>query len=103
MMSVQRHLAVEPNVLVWARESARLGVGEAAARIGVSAARVDQWEQGTREPTIIQLRKAAAAYNRPLAALFMPAPVQDEVVFDVPDFRRPESEGDGSVRHCPRN
>lgn len=96
-MAVQRHLAVEPNVLVWARESARLGIGEAAARIGVSAARIDQWERGTHEPTIIQLRKAAAAYNRPLAALFMPVPVQDETVFDVPDFRRPESEGDESA------
>ncbi|WP_228505519.1 XRE family transcriptional regulator [Curtobacterium sp. VKM Ac-2887] len=96
-MAVQRHLAVEPNVLVWARESARLGVDEAAARIGVSASRIDQWERGTHQPTIIQLRKAAAAYNRPLAALFMPVPVQDETVFDVPDFRRPESEGDESA------
>ncbi|MBE3079259.1 ImmA/IrrE family metallo-endopeptidase [Clavibacter michiganensis subsp. michiganensis] len=97
MMAVQRHLAVEPSVLVWARESARLTIDEAAQRIGVSATRVGQWEQGTHEPTIVQLRKTAAAYNRPLAALFMPAPVHNETVFDVPDFRRPESEGQESA------
>jgi len=96
-MAAPRHLAVEPNVLIWARRSARLAEEEAAHRIGVSVERVTQWEQGTREPTIIQLRKAAAAYNRPLAALFMPAPVEDETLFNLPDFRRPESEGEESA------
>ena len=96
-MAVQRRLAVEPSVLVWARETARLGVDEAALRVGVSPTRIGQWEQGTHEPTINKLRNAAAAYNRPLAALFMPSPVQGETVFDVPDFRRPESEGEESA------
>jgi transcriptional regulator with XRE-family HTH domain len=85
------------SVLIWARRSARLTEDEAAHRIGVSAARVAQWEGGTHEPTINQLRKTAAVYNRPLAALFMPAPIEDEILFDLPDFRRPENEGELSA------
>jgi Zn-dependent peptidase ImmA (M78 family) len=63
----------------------------------VSEARVEQWERGEVEPTINQLRHAAEAYNRPLAALFLPAPLQEEAVFDLPDFRRPEAEGEESA------
>jgi Zn-dependent peptidase ImmA (M78 family)/DNA-binding XRE family transcriptional regulator len=97
VMAGQRHLAVEPSVLTWARRSARLTEDEAAHRIGVSAERVAQWEGGTHAPTINQLRKTAAVYNRPLAALFMPAPIEDEILFDLPDFRRPENEGEESA------
>lgn len=92
-MVASRHLAVEPSVLIWARRSARLAEDEAAHRIGVSVERVAQWEQGTHEPTINQLRKAASAYNRPLAALFLPAPVENEALFELPDFRRPDNSG----------
>lgn len=93
----QRRFAVSPEVLIWARRSARLGSDEAARRIGVSEARVEQWERGEVEPTINQLRHAADTYNRPLAALFLPTPLQEEDVFELPDFRRPESEGEESA------
>lgn len=93
----QRRFAVVPDVLIWARHSAHLASAEAARRIGVSEARVEQWERGEVEPTISQLRHAAEAYNRPLAALFLPTPLQDEDVFELPDFRRPEAEGEESA------
>ena len=92
-----RRFTVSPDVLIWARHSARLASAEAARRIGVSEARVQEWERGDVEPTINQLRNAAEAYNRPLAALFLPAPLEEEAVFDVPDFRRPEAEGEESA------
>lgn len=92
-----RRFAVSPDVLTWARQSARLSSAEAARRIGVSEDRIGQWELGQVEPTINQLRQAAEAYNRPLAALFLPAPLQEEAVFDLPDFRRPETEGEESA------
>lgn len=93
----QRRLAVSPEVLIWARESARLHSDEAARRIGVSEKRVGEWESGQVEPTINQLRKAADAYNRPLAALFLPAPVAGEARFDLPDFRRSSTSAEESA------
>ncbi|MHA7284201.1 helix-turn-helix domain-containing protein [Arthrobacter sp. TMS2-4] len=92
-----RRFAASPNVLSWARTSARLSDEEAARRIGVSITRLAEWERGDTEPTINQLRAAADAYNRPLAALFLTAPPEEEQVFDLPDFRRPESEGEESA------
>jgi len=89
--------AVQPDVLTWARVSASLGIDEAAKQIGVSAARLAEWERGDTEPTLIQLRKAADTYTRPLAALFLRAPLQGESRFDLPDFRRPGVEGEESA------
>jgi Zn-dependent peptidase ImmA (M78 family) len=77
---------IAPELLVWARESINLTVEEAADRMDVPAHRLSVWETGKELPTIVQLRKAAAVYKRPLAAFFLPRPPQD---FFVPhDFRR---------------
>ena len=89
--------SVQPNVLEWARLTASLELDEAAKRIGVTADRLAQWERGDVEPTINQLRKAADAYTRPLAALFLNAPPKGEERFDLPDFRRPNIEGGESA------
>jgi Zn-dependent peptidase ImmA (M78 family) len=54
---------------------------------------VDEWEAGTVRPTIAQLRKAAAAYKRPLAFFFLPAPPD---TFDaMRDFRRHQDSASG--------
>ena len=63
---VARRMTVQPSVLTWARESANLDVNEAAHRMSVSVSRIEQWESGSVDPTINQLRKAAAVYTRPL-------------------------------------
>jgi Zn-dependent peptidase ImmA (M78 family)/transcriptional regulator with XRE-family HTH domain len=78
-------LDVEPSVLVWARESIGLPPDRAARRMGVSVATLARWETGAATPTLPQLRKAAAAYKRPLAVLLLPRPARD---FDaLRDFR----------------
>jgi Zn-dependent peptidase ImmA (M78 family)/DNA-binding XRE family transcriptional regulator len=83
-------------VLVWARETAGVSVDEAARRIGVKPERVAEWEAGRASPTLVQLRHAAEAYNRPLGALLLPAPIPAEERLDLPDFRRPSLEGEES-------
>jgi Zn-dependent peptidase ImmA (M78 family)/transcriptional regulator with XRE-family HTH domain len=84
-------LSVVPSVLQWARETAGLDVTTAAERVGVKRDRVEQWEDGSVEPTINQIRAMADAYARPLAALFMPEPPTDDLKRDLPDFRRQEA------------
>lgn len=79
---------VEPAVLRWARESIDLTPLAAARKIGVPDSRVAEWEAGTSQPTIAQLRKAADVYRRSLGVFFLPEPPEG---FDtLRDFRRHE-------------
>ncbi len=78
--------AVKPELLVWARKSARRSIAEAAKKAGVTAERVEAWERGEQSCTVGQLRKLAALYKRPLAVFYLPEPPRD---FDaLRDFRR---------------
>jgi len=43
---------ITPNVLKWARESAHMTLGIAAAKVNVSPARLTEWEEGKDQPTI---------------------------------------------------
>jgi len=88
-MSASDRIPVTPEVLKWARESAGLDTPRAAKLIGVSEITADRWETGLLQPTIKQLRKAAAKYHRPLAVMLLPRPPHD---FDaMRDFRRIET------------
>jgi Zn-dependent peptidase ImmA (M78 family)/transcriptional regulator with XRE-family HTH domain len=69
---------VTPAVLRWARESIGYDVDVAAERIGVKAEKLQGAESGDLMLTLRQAEKAAAVYDRPLAALFLPAPPSEE-------------------------
>lgn len=85
-MTPTDRIPVIPEVLTWARESAGLTPTRAAKLIGVSETTLSRWEAGETQPTIRQLRTAAAKYHRPLAVLLLPEPPRD---FDaMRDFRR---------------
>ena len=70
-------IPVEKDVMVWARESARLDEAVAAKKLDISPATLLSWESGTKFPTIKQLRKAAHVYKWPLAVLLLPEPPED--------------------------
>lgn len=88
---------INPELLLWARDTSGLTIEEAASRIKVSAARLQEWESGESRPTVKQLREAARVYKRPFAAFYLPEPPKG---FRVPhDYR---TVGDsGSVRMSP--
>lgn len=79
-------LRVNPALLTWAREAGGLSTGEAARRIGVKPDRLVEWEAGTGQPTVSQMRRAAGVYRRPLAAFFLAEPPVS--LAPVHDFRR---------------
>jgi Zn-dependent peptidase ImmA (M78 family)/transcriptional regulator with XRE-family HTH domain len=86
---------VKPDLLRWAREAAGLSIDVAAKKIGTSSARLADWERGDRSPTVVQLRKAANVYRRPLAVFFLPeAPPTPQPLHD---FRRVAGEVSGSL------
>ena len=73
--------AVNPDILVWARETAGLTQPDAAAKVGIRDARgvaaVDRLaalERGDEEPTRPVLVRMAQHYRRPLLAFYLSAP-----------------------------
>lgn len=75
--------AVNPEILVWARETAGLTLQDAAAKVGIRDARgmnaVDRLaalERGEKEPTRPVLVRMAQRYRRPLLAFYLTAPPQ---------------------------
>lgn len=72
---------VNPEIIVWARETAGLTVADAAKRVGFSGSRrssaadkLTAIEDGEREPTRSQLVRMADAYRRPLLTFYLSRP-----------------------------
>jgi Zn-dependent peptidase ImmA (M78 family) len=85
-MAKQIKALVKPTMLRWARESLNLPIKEAAQKIGVKVSKLSGWESGVSSPTVVQLRKAAAVYKRPLAVFFLSEAPRDFEA--LRDFRR---------------
>ncbi|HEY4082099.1 MAG TPA: XRE family transcriptional regulator [Burkholderiaceae bacterium] len=63
-----------PRVFQWARESAGLGLEEAARALHIVPASLAAIEQGTKEPSRTNLSNMARAYHRSLLALYLATP-----------------------------
>jgi len=78
---------ITPNVLKWARESARITEETAAAKIPkLTIEKLKEWEHGTSQPTIRQAQILAKAYKRPFALFFLPEVPRD--FQPLQDFRK---------------
>jgi Zn-dependent peptidase ImmA (M78 family) len=77
---------INPELLVWARNTAGLSIEDAAKKLGVRPSRLAEWEDRRLPPTVTQLRKAANVYKRPLAVFFLPRPPAQPQ--PLHDFRR---------------
>lgn len=72
--------------MAWARKSAGFSIPEAAKKIGVKKEKIEAWESNEDKPTVVQLRKLAQVYKRPLSTFFLSEVPPD---FTIPhDFRR---------------
>ena len=77
---------ITPNVLKWARESARMTEESAAAKVSVPVDKLKEWEEGKNQPTIRQAQTLAKAYKRPFALFFLPEVPRD--FQPLQDFRK---------------
>lgn len=77
---------ITPNVLKWARESARMTEETAASKVSISIEKLKEWEEGVSQPTIKQAQKLAKAYKRPFALFFLPEIPRD--FQPLQDFRK---------------
>lgn len=77
---------ITPKVLKWARESAKMSLEQAAAKVSKTPDVIESWENGDSQPTIKQAEALAKAYRRPFALLFLPDIPRD--FQPLQDFRR---------------
>ena len=77
---------ITPNVLKWARESAKMSKETAASKASVTIDKLQEWENGTSKPTIKQAQTLAKAYKRPFALFFLPEIPRD--FQPLQDFRK---------------
>jgi len=68
---------INPELLVWARESIGLSLEIAAKKIGINEERLTKWERGEERPTVKQLKKAANVYKRPFTVFYLNEPPTD--------------------------
>ncbi len=62
---------INPEILVWARESLALSKNQASERTKINAKRINQLESGEKLPSIDELRSFSKAYNRTIATLLL--------------------------------
>ncbi len=85
-------VAVNPAVLRWARESAGFTLNEVGEKTGKSAQLLAAWESGARRPKWTVLSRLAEIYKRPVTALLLPAPPEENP--PPADFRTlPDAKG----------
>ena len=77
---------VTPAVLRWARLAAGVSRDDLARRAGVTAGRVEAWENGDELPSLAKLRAVADGLRLPVAFFFTPEP-PERAPERPPDFR----------------
>ncbi len=73
---------VQPELLVWARERARIE----RAQLTKAFPRLPAWEAGETQPTLKQLEQYARRTHAPIGYFFLPSPPPPESL-PIPDFR----------------
>jgi len=90
------YVNVNPAVMKWARESSGRDFRDVKKRLDISIDTIEEWELGTKKPTLNTIKKLATFYKRPLAVFFLPEPPQEPSMptdfrFLPADKRRPLS------------
>ena len=83
-MSRRLQINLEPEVLRWARERARLEPEQLARKVQVKPERVLEWEDSGRI-SVAQADRLAHHTHTPLGFLYLPEPPEDRL--PIPDFR----------------
>lgn len=77
-MAQSPQAVVTPSALRWARESSGFSIDEVAKRLNVNSEKLQRAEAGDDFLTLRQAETAARMFERPLAALFVPEPPEEE-------------------------
>lgn len=86
MPSRSQTFHINNDVFQWLRESSGWTLEEVGNLLNVSVDWVLKWESGEEKPTLLEIKKLAKGYKRPLAAFFLSTPEKDPPL--PQDFRR---------------
>mgnify|MGYP000035482397 FL=1 len=78
---------VTPEVLQWARSLDRISVEEIAQKLKVDVAKIQSWEDGSENPSLVQAKALAKQYRVPFAYLYLPDTPQKIKRLDKVDYR----------------
>jgi len=84
MRKKQKEIKVSPDVLIALRETSGYSIEEVAKKLNTSKEKIASVEEGKSAFTLIQIKKLAEIYKRPLAAFFSPSIPK---LPEVPDYR----------------
>ncbi|RLJ18885.1 XRE family transcriptional regulator [bacterium endosymbiont of Escarpia laminata] len=85
-----QYAQVNPEIISWALDRARLSVDAVAQKLHVNPDRVSEWETGVRRPTFKQAMNFANKVYLPFGYLFLAQPPKDQL--QIPDLRTVGSE-----------
>ncbi len=77
---------INPGILRWARERARIGPDRLAKSASVTPERILRWEEGIDKPTFKQAQEIARKLHIPFGYLFLSHPPEEKL--PIPDLRR---------------
>ena len=97
MPSRRTKISLQPGVLQWARERARVSRDELARKMQVKVDRVVEWEE-TGNISVAQADRLAERTHTPLGLLYLSMPPKDNL--PIPDFRTRHTE-DPPLRPSP--
>jgi Zn-dependent peptidase ImmA (M78 family)/DNA-binding XRE family transcriptional regulator len=86
---------ISPNILRWARETAKMSVEDVSHKIKVKKEKLIAWEKGENYPTINQLEKLSKIFRRPISVFYLPEPPSDFQT--LRDFRKLSDKQDYST------
>ena len=89
MPSRRTKISLQPGVLQWARERARVSRDELARKMQVKVDRVIEWEE-TGNISVAQADRLAERTHTPLGLLYLSKPPEDNL--PIPDFRTRHTE-----------
>lgn len=80
-MSKRSRVAIQPNLLTWARERAGFSLDSLANKFP----KIAEWEAGELQPTLKQIENFSKSVHVPIGYLFLPEPPRESL--PIPDFR----------------
>jgi transcriptional regulator with XRE-family HTH domain len=71
-------IKVNPQVLIWARESIAISRNQVCEKINLSAKRLIQLEEGEKQPSLEELKEFSKLYKRTIATLLLSKPPKEK-------------------------
>lgn len=88
-MSRGMAVKIESSILAWARDAIGYSLEDAADKTKLDQNNIAKWEKENSDISLVDIKKFAAAYKRPVSFFFLPSPPKEKPIPE--DFRTLDS------------